>query len=116
MQKNEKGTSSQKDQVIWEAVDVEEAKKLPGYGFRGASLGVCVIAVIGILLDLVFIDLLDDRFYVSTAQLPLGSSQAPWVIRFFGLIDRFPPAFIAEGLIGLHLLLAVALIWSHVSI
>lgn len=91
MRKNEKDTSDQKDQVIWEAVDVEEAKRLPGYGFRGASFSVCVIAVIEILIDFVFIGLLDDRFYVSPAQLPMGSLQAPWVIRFFGLIDRFPP-------------------------
>lgn len=99
---------------IWQAVDIDEARTLPAYGFRIGSFCVCVVAALEILIDIGYIYILSDDFYGSAGNQPFGSERATasWVSLFLGLIDRFPPAFIAEALIIIHIVICLALLAS----
>ena len=100
--------------LAWQAVDSKEARTLPGYGFGVASFSVCAVAVMELLIDLALTAVLFDRFYGAAGNLPMGAerSSASWVSLFLGLLDRFPPAFIAETLVILHALLGLTLLFS----
>lgn len=100
--------------IIWQAVGIDEAKSLPDYGFRTGSFCVCIVAALEILIDVGYIYILSDDFYGSAGNLPLGSERATasWVSLFLGLIGRFPPAFIVEGLLIIHIVFCLALLSS----
>lgn len=100
--------SGHTNQKAWQTLTKDEAKGLPGYGFGGVSFCVLVFAAMECLIDVGFICLLESRFYLSDAQLPIGTNEVPWPARYFGLIGQFPPAFIVESLILLHILLCVS--------